>query len=252
MALPANRPPSEAPPAQVAPEPTKVAKTSPVRAPRALPQTTARTMASVPTNDIAPNEEPEPAAEIEPLAAADSSTPNNAATVAEPPSTETPAAAAAPQAQPTPPSPTEDASPMAPDTKLPAPMRLRYNVQANKFPFSLNAELLWQHDGTDYNAHLIFSAFGQSRVQTSRGKVDQQGLAPIRFSDKYRSELAAHFNRESGKITFSANTGPPERLGRTRRPACPRPRCLPASHHHLLANRRSARRQRLAVHCSSA
>jgi hypothetical protein len=31
-------------------------------------------------------------------------------------------------------------------------------------------------------------------------------LAPIRFSDKYRSEVAAHFNREVGKVTFSANT----------------------------------------------
>jgi hypothetical protein len=31
-------------------------------------------------------------------------------------------------------------------------------------------------------------------------------LAPTRFSDKYRSEVAAHFNREKGKVTFSANT----------------------------------------------
>ena len=85
-------------------------------------------------------------------------------------------------------------------------MRLKYAVQANKFPFSLNAELLWQHDGTGYNARLAFSAFGQSRVQTSQGNVGVQGLAPVRFSDKYRTELAAHFNHDAGKITFSANT----------------------------------------------
>jgi hypothetical protein len=29
---------------------------------------------------------------------------------------------------------------------------------------------------------------------------------PERFSDKFRSELAAHFNRQQGKVTFSANT----------------------------------------------
>ena len=32
------------------------------------------------------------------------------------------------------------------------------------------------------------------------------GHAPARFSDKKRSEVAAHFVREQGKITFSANT----------------------------------------------
>jgi hypothetical protein len=95
---------------------------------------------------------------------------------------------------------------MARGAQLPAPVRLKYAVQANKFPFSLNAELLWQHDGTGYNARLAFNAFGQSRVQTSQGDVGPQGLAPTRFSDKYRSELAAHFNRDTGKITFSANT----------------------------------------------
>jgi hypothetical protein len=70
----------------------------------------------------------------------------------------------------------------------------------------LNGELLWQHDDASYNARLVFNAFGQARVQTSRGQITSQGLAPIRFSDKYRSEVAAHFNREQGKVTFSANT----------------------------------------------
>jgi len=28
----------------------------------------------------------------------------------------------------------------------------------------------------------------------------------VRFSDKYRSEVAAHFDREKGRVTFSANT----------------------------------------------
>ena len=89
---------------------------------------------------------------------------------------------------------------------LPQTVRLSYTVEANKFPFSLNSELRWQHDGTHFEARLEFSAFGQSRVQTSRGEITPEGLAPTRFSDKFRSELAAHFDRQKGKVTFSANT----------------------------------------------
>ena len=89
---------------------------------------------------------------------------------------------------------------------LPASVRLRYQVAANKFPFSLNAELLWRQDGAQYEARLSMGAFGQSRVQTSRGEIGPQGLLPTRFSDKYRSEVAAHFERDKGRISFSANT----------------------------------------------
>ena len=85
-------------------------------------------------------------------------------------------------------------------------MRLKYRVDANRFPFSLSSELTWQQDGQNYQARLEFSALGQSRVQTSRGLITPGGLAPLRFSDKYRTEVAAHFNREQGKVTFSANT----------------------------------------------
>lgn len=84
--------------------------------------------------------------------------------------------------------------------------RLLYQVKANKFPYTLSGELLWRHLGTSYNARLSFSAFGQSRTQTSRGQITEAGLAPERFSDKYRSEVAAHFNYPQGKVTFSANT----------------------------------------------
>jgi len=42
-----------------------------------------------------------------------------------------------------------------------------------------------------------------SRVRTSAGKVTAQGLAPTRFSDKSRVELAAHFDHDKGRVTFS-------------------------------------------------
>jgi hypothetical protein len=89
---------------------------------------------------------------------------------------------------------------------IPAALNLRYEVSSNKFPFSLNAELGWEQDGASYDAKLSFGAFGLRRVQTSRGQITSDGLAPLRFSDKYRSEVAAHFVREKGKVTFSANT----------------------------------------------
>ena len=68
-------------------------------------------------------------------------------------------------------------------------------------------ELFWSHDGTTYNARLSVSYFRITlRTQTSTGKIGAKGLEPRRFGDKTRSEVAAHFEREKGKISFSANT----------------------------------------------
>ena len=88
----------------------------------------------------------------------------------------------------------------------PASIKLVYDVQTNKFPYSLNGELVWISNQVGYEASLTFGAFGQKRIQTSRGQIGPEGLMPERFSDRYRSELAAHFNRQQGKVTFSANT----------------------------------------------
>ena len=91
--------------------------------------------------------------------------------------------------------------------RVPGSARIKYEVKGNKFPYSLNAELLWQQDGANYEARLAFSAgFLTVLSQTSRGQITEQGLAPLRFSDKKRTEVAAHFVREQGKISFSANT----------------------------------------------
>ena len=203
--VPAAPPPSAEPPVARAPRPSPVAVPAPAPAPKAATQSPV-----TPPTPMAPGEPPpeetETATEPAPKKATDTAE-NTAAladTLAVPQTAPTPAPQD--QAQQPTPAPPEAASPLPPAAKLPASVRLKYAVLANKFPFSLNAELLWQHDGTGYNARLAFSAFGQSRVQTSQGDVGPQGLAPTRFSDKYRTELAAHFNRALGKITFSANT----------------------------------------------
>jgi Protein of unknown function (DUF3108) len=92
----------------------------------------------------------------------------------------------------------------APDSAL-----LKYQVQgqAKGFNYWASAELNWQQDGKDYEARLEVSAFLLgSRVQSSKGTLGPEGIMPTRFSDKTRNELAAHFQRDKGIISFSANS----------------------------------------------
>jgi hypothetical protein len=92
----------------------------------------------------------------------------------------------------------------APDSAL-----LKYQVQgqAKGFNYWASAELNWQQDGKDYEARLEVSAFLLgSRVQVSKGTLGAEGIMPTRFGDKTRSELAAHFQRDKGIISFSANS----------------------------------------------
>lgn len=89
---------------------------------------------------------------------------------------------------------------------LPASVRFKYKVRVSKFPFRANAEMLWQQDGATYDLRLSLRAFGQARVQTSHGLITPEGLAPLRFSDKFRHEVAADFNRETGQVSFSDKT----------------------------------------------
>ena len=161
---------------------------------------------------LAPTPAPTPVAATAEVPLAPPPAPAAAVSFQEPPSIApaqvTPAAA---------PQPSEDLSaPVRPPRELQGmvrtlriaePVRLKYDVVGNKFPYRLSAELLWQHDGTSYNARLAFSAgFLAVLSQTSSGQITEQGLEPVRFSDKKRSEVAAHFVREQGKISFSANT----------------------------------------------
>lgn len=114
------------------------------------------------------------------------------------------ASAAPPEAEAEPPLPTTEVAFSA--ESLPASVKLMYRVEANKFPYTLSGEFSWQLREQTYQAQLSISTLGQTRMQTSRGHIDSFGLAPERFSDKYRSEVAAHFNRAQGLVSFSANT----------------------------------------------
>ncbi|MBN9410457.1 MAG: DUF3108 domain-containing protein [Burkholderiales bacterium] len=136
-----------------------------------------------------------------------------------------PVAVAAPEAQGAPPAPAAQAAPPAAEPAAPPPppaaaelagvavpgsRRLSYSVtgQQGVQPMSgVNAELEWRHDGARYEARLAFSLlFRTLRSQTSTGTIGAAGLAPERFSDRRRTEVAAHFERAAGRISYSANT----------------------------------------------
>ena len=92
---------------------------------------------------------------------------------------------------------------------VPGSVRLKYNVTGgkDKLSYTARAELLWLQDGNTYEARQEVGAFLLgSRTFTSTGRMTADGLAPLRYSDKARNELAAHFDRERQRVTFSANT----------------------------------------------
>ena len=92
---------------------------------------------------------------------------------------------------------------------LPGSVRLLYKVigLSKNLNYQATAELNWKTDGDKYDAMMKVSAFlVGSRSMTSVGKITGSGLVPTRFADKFRSELAAHFEADKGKIIFSANT----------------------------------------------
>ncbi|MBX3660466.1 MAG: DUF3108 domain-containing protein [Ramlibacter sp.] len=109
----------------------------------------------------------------------------------------------------TPPPPAaQDVQPLPAAFSLPGSTRLRYEVrgEVRHIPYRADGLLQWSHDGSNYQARLEISALlVGTRQQTSVGRVTPDGLAPVRFSDRSRSEQAAHFERDKGRISFSNN-----------------------------------------------
>lgn len=92
---------------------------------------------------------------------------------------------------------------------LPASVALHYHTSASTkgLSYQAKAELIWHNSGTRYDARMTVSKlFVDLRSMTSQGQVSAQGLAPSRFSDKSRAEVAAHFEPDKGQVSFSANT----------------------------------------------
>jgi hypothetical protein len=91
---------------------------------------------------------------------------------------------------------------------VPKSVLLHYEVTAHTRGLVLNArgQLRWRQDGNEYEAKLeLLGGLFPNRTQESTGRITVEGLAPQRFSDKARSEEAAHFQRDEGKVSFSSN-----------------------------------------------
>ena len=160
--------------------------------------------------DPAPQRDPEASADAppstppdSPLApspdAADSTASRNTA-----PTTTPPAGAAA--ASLPPPGPAQTAITAL---RLPPSARLDYKMtgSAKGLTYHAKGELDWQNGGTRYDARMTVSAlFIGSRTLSSTGQISGDGLAPTRFADKSKNEVAAHFEPDKGQISFSANT----------------------------------------------
>ncbi len=92
---------------------------------------------------------------------------------------------------------------------VPASVNMAFAVRgmAKNFEYHASSQLQWKNTSGRYDARLEVGAFlVGSRTQTSTGTLGPEGLMPERFSDKTRSELAVHFQRDKGIISFSANT----------------------------------------------
>ena len=91
---------------------------------------------------------------------------------------------------------------------LPPPSLLRYDLigQEKGLTYYASGELSWQHNPQAYALALSVKAFlVGSRHWRSVGDITAAGLAPRRFSDSWRGERAAHFDRDKNRIVFSSN-----------------------------------------------
>lgn len=112
---------------------------------------------------------------------------------------------AAPVAPPAAPAPAPAAA------SVPGSLRLKYTLygELGKLPYHASGELLWAHDGQEYEARMEIGAFLLgSRVQHSRGRLTPQGLQPLRFLDKVRNDRTAEFDHEHAQARFSEGSPP--------------------------------------------
>jgi hypothetical protein len=142
---------------------------------------------------------------------ADASAHTAAATTAEAPRTETitdpePTPSTATPAQSV--NATNTALPPIPLGALPPSVLLSYKLtgQEKGLNYFANGELRWQHNEAAYALSLSVKAFlVGSRHWRSVGEINESGLAPRRFSDSWRNERAAHFDRANQRVVFSNN-----------------------------------------------
>lgn len=195
--LAASAPTAQAMP-EPAPEPPAPEPPTPTPTAPELPE---------PTVDMA-SQAPEPALDVavaEPTPPASASIASAPAAVASARQAEAPIA----QAAPTQPAPDLVAAAATRPLTIPGSIRLAFDAvgKRGRLDYKAMGDLVWLQDGASYDMRMEMGDWiiGK-RVLSSTGTLTASGLAPTRFSDKFRSERAAHFDRQLGRITFSANT----------------------------------------------
>lgn len=104
--------------------------------------------------------------------------------------------------------PPAEVLPHIPLGALPPSSLLRYDLtgQEKGLNYFASGELNWQHNDQAYAMALSVKAFlVGSRHWRSVGEITAAGLSPRRFSDSWRGERAAHFDREKNRVVFSNN-----------------------------------------------
>ncbi|MFC5522053.1 DUF3108 domain-containing protein [Polaromonas jejuensis] len=153
------------------------------------------------------NSSPEPAAAgglTPPVQGEGTATPDTPGAGSAAPAPSPASAASAPTAPPAGPNPTPVTAMALPES---AQLAYRMTGSAKGLTYHANGELDWRNNGHSYEARMTVSALLLgSRSLASTGQISAEGLAPTRFSDKSRSEVAAHFEPDKGQISFSANT----------------------------------------------
>ncbi len=96
---------------------------------------------------------------------------------------------------------------------LTAPPSVRLHYRMAKGPLAGTGQIDWQRDADTYRMRLEarVPVFGQIFLETSTGRLDAAGLAPLRHTERRvkRSERAVSFVRDQGppRILFSARVG---------------------------------------------
>jgi len=96
---------------------------------------------------------------------------------------------------------------------FPPNIQVNYKLtgQERGLTYHASGTLKWQTQSTPqmpkaYEAELRVKAFlVGSRIWRSVGLLTENGLSPVRYSDSWRSERAAHFDAAQNKISFSGN-----------------------------------------------
>ena len=102
--------------------------------------------------------------------------------------------------------PVSGGTPLHLDVPSPATWQYEVTAQVHRVLVQGRSRLSWEHDGTSYQATFELDVPGlPARRQSSLGQVASGGLEPLRFGEQVRGEQAAHFERETGRVSFSNN-----------------------------------------------